>query len=74
MLTKMRRSVIPDLGGPVLVDFAGVPRYWATVWASFLRGDLAPSTLNRKLRQVEFFYQQTDQTLGVGGLDRALAS
>jgi integrase len=73
MLTKIRSSVFPDLGGPVLVDTVGVPRYWATVWASFLPGDLAPSTLNRKLRQVEFFYQQTDQTLGVGALDRALA-
>jgi integrase len=61
------------LCGPMLVDTVGVPRYWATVWASFLPGDLAPSTLNRKLRQVEFFYQQTDQALGVGGLDRALA-
>jgi integrase len=73
MLTKVRSGVFPHLGGPMLVDTVGVPRYWATVWASFLPGDLASSTLSRKLRQVEFFYQQTDQTLGVGGLDRALA-
>jgi hypothetical protein len=44
MLTKVRSSVFPDLGGPVLVDTVGVPRYWATVWVSFLPGDL-PDTL-----------------------------
>jgi integrase len=35
----------------MLVDPFGVPRYWVTVWVSFLPGHLASSTLNRKLRQ-----------------------
>ncbi len=73
MLARVRNSVLPVFDGPVLVDGSGIPRYWAAVWASFLPGDLALSTLDRKLSQVETFYQFTEQTMGVGRLDDALA-
>ena len=63
MLTKMRSAFLPSVGGPMLVDPLGVPRYWVTVWASFLPGDLAPSTLNKKLRQVELLYHKSTALL-----------
>jgi integrase len=61
------------MSGPVLVDGLGVPRYWAAVWASLLPGDLAPSTVSRKLSQLEAFYHHADEALGIGRLDDALA-
>jgi integrase len=61
------------LRGPVLIDGAGLPRYWAAVWASFLPADLAPATVRKKLGHLENFYQHADQFLGLGGLDDALA-
>jgi integrase len=73
MLAQVRSSVFPPISGPVLVDGMGVPRYWAAVWASFLPGDLAPSTLGKKLGHLESFYQHADEALGVGKLDDALA-
>lgn len=73
MLAHVRSSVFPPISGPVLVDGMGVPRYWAAVWASFLQSDLAPSTLGKKLGQLESFYHHADETLGVGKLDDALA-
>ncbi len=73
MLTKVRATAFPAFGGSMLVDPLGVPRYWATVWASFLPADLAPSTLGKKLTHLDSFYRQSDHLLGLGGLDGALA-
>ena len=73
MLARVRSSVFPTMSGPVLVDAFGVPRYWAAVWVSFLPADLAPSTIGKKLGQLEAFYHHADQTLGIGRLDDALA-
>jgi len=73
MLAKVRSSIFPPINGPVLVDGMGVPRYWAAVWASFLPRDLAPSTLGKKLSQIESFYHHADEVLGAGKLDDALA-
>jgi integrase len=73
MLTKVRATAYPGFGGPMLVDTLGVPRYWATVWMSFLPPDLAPSTLGKKLTHLDSFYQHSDHSLGLGGLDDALA-
>jgi integrase len=57
----------------MLIDDAGLPRYWAAVWASFQPADLAPSTLSKKLGHIDCFYQHAEQSLGPGGLDDALA-
>jgi hypothetical protein len=73
MLTKVRATAYPAFGGPMLINALGVPRYWATVWASFLPADLAPSTLGKKLIHLDSFYRQSDHSLGLGGLDDALA-
>jgi integrase len=73
MLAKFRHSDFPTMSGSVLVDTFGVPRYWASVWASFLPADLAPSTIVRKLSQLEAFYQHADESQGLGALDDALA-
>jgi integrase len=58
----------------VLVDRHGVPRYWAAVWAAFLPGNLAPSTLSKYLGYVEDLYCYADRLLGDSRLDEALAS
>ena len=73
MLVNLRGLAPPSLCGPTLVDDLGLPRFWAAVWASFLPADLAPSTIGKKLSQLEAFYQHTDETLGTGRLDDALA-
>jgi integrase len=73
MLVNLRGFAPPSLCGPTLVDDLGLPRFWAAVWASFLPADLAPSTIGKKLSQLEAFYQHTDETLGTGRLDDALA-
>jgi hypothetical protein len=57
----------------MLVNALGVPRYWATVWALFLPAALAPSALGKKLTHLDSFYRQSDHSLGLGGLDDALA-
>lgn len=56
--------------GPVLVDEHGLPRYWAAVWALLHGGDLAPTTLAKKLGHIEALYQHTE-SLG-GSLDDLL--
>jgi integrase len=73
MLVNLRGLVPPSLCGPTLVDDLGMPRFWAAVWASFLPADLAPSTIGKKLSQLEAFYHHTDEALGTGRLDEALA-
>ena len=74
MLAKVRSSVLPAMSGPVLVDGLGVPRYWVSVWMLFLPADLAPSTLGKKLSQIEALYHHADGVLGAGRLDDALAN
>lgn len=56
----------------LLVDHVGLPRFWAAVWWIFHGGDLAPSTLRRKLRHIESLYVHTE-SLG-GDLDDALSA
>ncbi len=73
MLVKLRILAPPSLRDPILVDDAGLPRYWAAVWASFWPADLAPGTVAKKLNQLESFYQHADSLLGPGTLDNALA-
>jgi integrase len=60
------------LCGPVLIDELGLPRYWATVWATQFCGSLEPSTLARKLRHVESFYVHADGINGAGSIDDML--
>ena len=75
MLVRIRNPIVPSsLRGPVLVDRHGVPRYWAAVWAAFLPGNLAPSTLSKYLGYVEDLYCYADRLLGDSRLDEALAS
>jgi hypothetical protein len=68
------RSLPSCLRVPTLFDETGLPRYWATAWAAPLPGDLAPATLSKHLSYVESFYTHSDQMLGIGRLDDALAS
>jgi hypothetical protein len=46
--------------GSVLVDAAGIPRYWSSVWTLMLGPQLAESTLEKKLRYIDHLYQHTD--------------
>jgi integrase len=73
MLAHFRTLSLPAFRGPFLVDPLGIPRYWAVVWASFLPADLASATLSKKLSHLESFYQYSDDHLGRGCLDNALA-
>lgn len=73
MLVHFRSTAPQSLAVPALVDDFGLPRYWATVWTSFLPADLAHATFSKKLRQLDAFYRHTDSQLGNGGLDNALA-
>jgi integrase len=73
MLINLQRLAPPSLCGPTLVDDLGLPRFWATVWASFLPTDLAFSTVCKKLSHLDSFYRHSDALLGTGGLDNALA-
>jgi integrase len=73
MLASLRRLAPPEFLGPVLLDGRGLPRYWAAVWAFFQAGDLATSTMAKKLTHLESFYQHADQVLAPSCLDDALA-
>jgi integrase len=73
MIVRLRTLSPAILNTPVIVDDLGLPRYWATVWASFLPADLAPGTLAKKLNHLDSFYQHADSLLGAGALDDALA-
>ena len=75
MLVTHNNPVIPDsLRGVTLIEPSGLPRFWPEVWASFLRGNRAQSTLKKQFTAVERFYRFADNLLGVGGLDVALAT
>lgn len=73
MLVNLQNLAPLSLSGSALVDDAGIPRYWATVWALFLPADLASSTVRKKLSHLDSFYRHSDASLGIGGLDNALA-
>jgi integrase len=62
----------PTLRQDLLVDLAGVPRYWATIWSALTLNDVAPSSREKKLRFLESLYVHADETAGPGSLDRAL--
>lgn len=73
MLVLLKHPALPHINGPLLLDGSGLPRYWAAVWALFQPADLARSTLSKKLRHIDSFYQHTEESLGTGRLDDALA-
>ncbi len=74
MLLPTKSTLVPlHLQWPSLFDSRGLPRFRASVWASFLRADLAPTTVRKKLGHLESFYQYADHILDHGGLDNALA-
>jgi hypothetical protein len=64
----------PNLHGPLLVDEKGLPRYWATIWSTFMTVQLADSTHIKKLRFIEDLYRHADQSFGLAALDDALGS
>lgn len=66
--------VPPVLREPVLLDGNGLPRYWATVWSLYQTADLASSTKQKQLSYIEALYQFTDNHVGLGALDDAIAS
>jgi site-specific recombinase XerD len=75
MVATHNNPAIPhSLRGMALIEPAGLPRFWPEVWASFVQGNRAQSTLKKQLTAVERFYRFADNLLGVGGLDVALAT
>ena len=75
MLARLRSADVPKtLQGPALFDSQGLPRYWASVWASLMPADGAVSTATAKLRSLEKLYSYADETVAYGFLDDALAS
>lgn len=61
------------LAAPVAVSKAGIPRYWASVYALRNWSDLAPSSIRKKLRAIESLYSFADNLLGRDTLDRMIA-
>ena len=59
--------------GTTLVDFKGLPRFWAAVWSQFELSGIAASTRRDRLMHVDAFYAHADETHGHGALDDALA-
>jgi hypothetical protein len=74
MLAKLGNQTLLSLQGPALFEPTGLPRYWSAVWSAPLPGSLAHSTLKKRLASVERLYTFTDDLLGIGGLDRAIAA
>lgn len=62
------------LKAPLLTDDFGLPRYWATIWASLNAKDLAESTEMKRLRYIEALYVFCDGLHGDGYLDEALGT
>ncbi|MDP1594754.1 MAG: site-specific integrase [Gallionella sp.] len=74
MLRKYSGSTTPpSLRGPMLVDSAGLPRFWVTVWSLYVSADLANSSKEKLLRHIESLYEFADQLKGAGSLDDAIA-
>lgn len=59
----------PALGGWVLVDALGMPRYWPTVWADVLRAGLEDSTRCRHLYAIDRLYLHFKRQYGSDLLD-----
>jgi hypothetical protein len=59
--------------GPLLVDISGVPRFWASAWLSYVPGDLAPSTISKKLIGIEALYRYSEEWRSRNQLARQLA-
>ena len=57
------------LGGWVLVDALGMPRYWPTVWADVLRAGLEDSTRCRHLYAIDRLYLHFERQYGSDLLD-----
>lgn len=75
MLTYVKSGEMPtQLRGPVPVDRYGIPRYWGTIASLLLSAGLADGTLRKELGDLDHFYSATDELLGDGGLDAALAA
>jgi hypothetical protein len=74
-LRSLKSRLVPvSLRGPVLLEASGIPRFWPIVWSNFLAADDAPSTVAKKLGYIERLFDTGDSLLGIGGLDRSLAS
>jgi integrase len=70
---RLTSDLLPStLRQDILVDLAGVPRYWATIWSALTLNEVAPSTRDKKLRFLESLYVHADETAGPGSLDRGL--
>ncbi len=57
-ILKTYSELVPiALRGPILINpTSGMPRYWATVWASVDGAKLAESTLQQKLHAIDALY------------------
>jgi len=73
MYKRLRANALPaTLRQGVLVDHAGVPRFWATVWVTLSLSDAASSSAERKLRFLDSLYCHADSMMGCGALDAAI--
>ncbi|RND07961.1 hypothetical protein ED857_19595, partial [Acinetobacter baumannii] len=59
--------------GWTLVDLAGRPRYWATVWSALEGAALAESTLSVRLASIDELYEATQRKFGRDCLDELIA-
>lgn len=55
-----------------LNDVTGLPRYWATVWASHFGADLQSGTLRKHLSAIDALYRSAERQIGDDCLDRLL--
>ncbi|MTH94963.1 hypothetical protein [Roseibium sp. RKSG952] len=55
-----------------LNDETGLPRYWATVWASHFGADLQSGTLRKHLSAIDALYRSAERQIGDDCLDRLL--
>ncbi|MET1416738.1 hypothetical protein ABVF61_31020 [Roseibium sp. HPY-6] len=55
-----------------LNDETGLPRYWATVWASHFGADLQSGTLRKNLSAIDALYRSAERQIGEDCLDRLL--
>lgn len=62
------------LHGPILTNpISGMPRYWATVWASVDGARLAESTLQKKLHAIDALYKSVTIQTGEDNLDQLIS-
>lgn len=71
---RIRNPKVPlPLQGWLLVDWRGLPRYWATVWSALEAASLEETTLGKKLAAIEQLYQSVEAQLGDDRLDLLIA-